>query len=108
MIIFYAFLLAIVHPVSSNAETSTETISNYNITKIENSPPFYDATVFGQCPDSKILTSEPYLVFQNNCIEEAIITGVGPVTNNLTFTNIVIDNKTIFGKGNGTIFTPEG
>ena len=108
-IMFCAFLLVgLIHPVSIYAETLNKTSNNNNITKIENIPPFYVTTVFGQCLDSKVLKSDPYLVFENNCIEEAIISNVGPVTNNLTFTNIVIDNKTVFGQGNGTIFTQDG
>lgn len=109
IIIFWVFLLfGVVHLVSINAQLSIKTSSDNNITKIENITPFYIATVYGQCSDPQILKSDPYLMFQNNCIEKAMITGIGLVTNNLTFTNIVIDNKTVFGQGKGTIFTKDG
>lgn len=108
-IMFCAFLFfGVIHPVYIYAETLNKTSNNDNISKIEKIEPFYVTTIFGQCQDSKVLKSDPYLVFQNNCIEEAIISNVGTVTNNFTFTNIVIDNETVFGQGNGTIFTQDG
>ena len=58
--------------------------------------------------NSKEIKSFPYIVFEDKCIEKATIKGIGNVINNETFLNTVIENKTVFGQGNGTILTEDG
>lgn len=72
-----------------------------NITKIEDIEPFYNATNM-QCLNSKQISANPYII-EDRCVEEAVILGVGMVTNNLTFINTIINNDTVFGQGYGII-----
>ena len=41
-------------------------------------------------------------------MEKSKIKGIGKIVNEETFLNTVIENKTVFGQGNGTISTEDG
>ena len=47
------------------------------------------------------------MMFQDVCVEKATIKGVVKVVNNETFVNTVLENKIVFGQGNGTISTED-
>jgi NDP-sugar pyrophosphorylase family protein len=85
-------------------ENSTKTTT---ITKIENIEPVYIATG-DKCSSSKQVESEPYVVIEEKCTEQATIKSIGKVLNNLTFLNTQIDNNTIFGQGYGKIVSEDG
>ena len=40
--------------------------------------------------------------------ERATIKGIGNLVNQETFLNTVVENKIVFGQGNGTILTEDG
>ena len=80
---------------------------NSTISKINELEPFYIATTI-DCLNSKELKFHPYRMFEDNCVEKATIKGVGKIVNNETFLNTVLENKTVFGQGNGTISTEDG
>ena len=88
-----------------NGETPSLFVNN-TLNKINELEPFYNATSL-ECLDSKEIQSHPYIVIEDNCIEKATIKGIGNVINNETFLNTVIDNKIVFGQGNGTIITED-
>ena len=89
-----------------NGETSSSLIVNNTINKINELEPFYNATSL-ECPDSKEIQSHPYIVIVYNCIEKATIKGIGQIINHETFLNTIIENKIVFGQGNGTISTED-
>ena len=80
---------------------------NSNISKINELEPFYIATKI-ECLNSKELKSHPYIMLKDVCVEKATIKGVGKIVNNDTFVNTVLENKIVFGQGNGTISTEDG
>jgi hypothetical protein len=41
-------------------------------------------------------------------VERAKIKGVEKIVNKQTFLNTILENKIVFGQGNGTIFTENG
>ena len=57
---------------------------------------------------SKQVESNPYVVIEDKCIEQATIKSIGKVLNNLTFLNTIMDNNTIFGQGYGKIVSEDG
>jgi hypothetical protein len=79
---------------------------NNTINKINELEPFYIATSL-ECLASKEIKSHPYIVFEDKCIEKGTIKGIGKIVNEETFVNIVIENKTVFGQGKGTISTED-
>jgi hypothetical protein len=79
---------------------------NNTIHKINELEPFYIATSL-ECLASKEIKSHPYIVFEDKCIEKGTIKGIGKIVNEETFVNTVIENKTVFGQGKGTISTED-
>lgn len=98
--------ITITNFVYVNGETTLSLIVNNTINKIIELEPFYNATSL-ECLDSKEIQSHPYIVIEDNCIEKATIKGIGLIINHETFLNTVIENKTVFGQGNGTILTED-
>lgn len=90
-----------------NAETVSPLFLNNTINKINELEPFYIATSM-ECLDSKQIKSQPYVVFEDNCTGKGIMKGIGETVYQETFLNTVIENKTVFGQGNGTISTEDG
>lgn len=90
-----------------NGETPSHIfVNNTIINKINELEPFYNATSI-ECLDSKQIQSNPYVVFEDNCIEKATLKGIGEIINYETFVNTVIENKTVFGQGKGVITTED-
>lgn len=89
-----------------NGETPSSLFVNNTLNKINELEPFYNATSL-ECLDSKEIQSHPYIVIEDNCIEKATIKGIGQIINNETFLNTFIENKIVFGQGNGTIITED-
>jgi hypothetical protein len=98
--------ITITNFVYVNGETTLSLIVNNTINRIIELEPFYNATSL-ECLDSKEIQSHPYIVIEDNCIEKATIKGIGQIINHETFLNTVIENKTVFGQGNGTILTED-
>ena len=108
IIIGFFSLHIIINFIYVNGEEDVQaSFINNTITKINKLEPFYIATSL-ECMNSKEIKSFPYIVFEDRCIEKATIKGIGNVINNETFLNTVIENKTVFGQGNGTILTEDG
>ncbi|MGE5635069.1 MAG: hypothetical protein ACM3VV_07535 [Deltaproteobacteria bacterium] len=97
----------VVNFVYVNGEDLQTLFVNNTINKINELEPFYIATSL-ECLDSKEIKSHPYIVFEDNCIEKATIKGIGKIVNQEIFLNTVIENKTVFGQGKGTISTEDG
>jgi hypothetical protein len=87
-----------------NGETPSLLFVNNTLNQINELEPFYIATSL-ECLDSKEIQSHPYMVIEDNCIEKATVKGIGQIVNHETFLNTIIENKTIFGQGKGTIIT---
>jgi hypothetical protein len=99
--------ITIINFVYINGEMSdTHFVNNTTINKINELEPFYIATSL-ECLASKEITSHPYIVFEDKCLEKGTIKGIGKIVNEETFLNTVIENKTVFGQGNGTISTED-
>ena len=109
-ILCFSLTIGIGHYFSIYAQSSEESsIKNTTtITKIENIEPVYIATTGDKCSSSKQVESDPYIVIEEKCIEQATIKSIGKVLNNLTFLNTQIDNNTIFGQGYGKIVSEDG
>jgi hypothetical protein len=97
----------VINFVYVNGEDLQTLFVNNTINKINELEPFYIATSL-ECLDSKEIKSHPYIVFEDNCIEKATIKGIGKIVNQEIFLNTVIENKTVFGQGKGTISTEDG
>jgi hypothetical protein len=106
IILGFFSLNIIINFVYGNGEI-TQTLVNNTINKINELEPFYIATSL-ECLNSKEIKSHPYTVFEDNCREKATIKGIGKIVNQETFLNTVIENKIVFGQGNGTISTEDG
>jgi hypothetical protein len=102
---FFSLNIA-VNFVYVNGETPSVLFVNNTINKINELEPFYVATS-SECIDSKEIPSHSHIVFEDNCIEKATIKGIGEIINYETFLNTVIENKTVFGQGKGTISTED-
>jgi hypothetical protein len=89
-----------------NGETPSGLIVNDTINKINELEPFYNATSL-ECLDSKEIQSHPSIVIEDKCIEKATIKGIGQIINHEAFLNTIIENKIVFGQGNGTIITED-
>lgn len=99
-------LSLIINFVYVNGEMSETSFVNNTINKINELEPFYIATSL-ECLASKEIKSHPYIVFEDKCIEKGTIKGIGKMVNEETFVNTVIENKTVFGQGKGTISTED-
>ena len=102
----FSFLSIIINFVYVNGEMSETSFVNNTINKINELEPFYIATSL-ECLASKEIKSHPYIVFEDKCIEKGTIKGIGKMVNEETFVNTVIENKTVFGQGKGTISTED-
>lgn len=102
----FSLLSLIINFVYVNGEMSETSFVNNTINKINELEPFYIATSL-ECLASKEIKSHPYIVFEDKCIEKGTIKGIGKMVNEETFVNTVIENKTVFGQGNGTILTED-
>ena len=98
--------ITIINFVYVNGEMSDTPFVNNTINKINELEPFYIATSL-ECLASKEIKSHPYIVFEDKCIEKGTIKGIGKIVNEETFVNTVIENKTVFGQGKGTISTED-
>ena len=105
MIELLSFIM-ITNFVYVNGEIPLSLFVNNTLNKINELEPFYNATSL-ECLDSKEIQSHPYIVIEDNCIEKATIKGIGQIINHETFLNTVIENKIVFGQGNGTIITED-
>ena len=103
---FFSLLSIIINFAYINGEMPETLSDNKTINKINELTPFYIATSL-ECLDSKEIKSDPYIVFEDKCVEKGTIKGIGKIVNEETFLNTVIENKTVFGQGNGTIFTED-
>lgn len=103
---FFSLNISIYFVYGNEESTQTHLVNN-TINKIIDLEPFYIATSL-ECLNSKEIKSYPYTVFEDNCVEKATIKGIGNIVNQEIFLNTVIENKTIFGQGNGTISTEDG
>jgi hypothetical protein len=102
----FSLLSIIINFVYVNGEIPETLFVNNTINKINELEPFYIATSL-ECLGSKEIKSHPYIVFEDNCIEKGTIKGIGKIINEETFVNTVIENKTVFGQGKGTISTED-
>lgn len=102
----FSLLSLIINFVYVNGEMSETSFVNNTINKINELEPFYIATSL-ECLASKEIKSHPYIVFEDKCIEKGTIKGIGKIVNEETFVNTVIENKTVFGQGKGTISTED-
>lgn len=102
----FSLLSIIINFVYVNGEMSETPFVNNTINKINELEPFYIATSL-ECLASKEIKSHPYIVFEDKCIEKGTIKGIGKIVNEETFVNTVIENKTVFGQGKGTISTED-
>ena len=98
--------ITIINFVYVNGEMSDTPFVNNTINKINELEPFYIATSL-ECLASKEIKSHPYIVFEDKCVEKGTIKGIGKIVNEETFVNTVIENKTVFGQGKGTISTED-
>lgn len=102
----FSLLSLIINFVYVNGEMSETSFVNNTINKINELEPFYIATSL-ECLASKEIKSHPYIVFEDKCIEKGTIKGIGKIVNEENFVNTVIENKTVFGQGKGTISTED-
>ena len=96
IIIGFFSLNLIINFAYGNGEITQTLFINNTINKINELEPFYIATSL-ECLNSKEIKSHPYIVIEDNCIEKAIIKGIGKMVNQETFLNTIIENKTVFG-----------
>ncbi|MGD1838258.1 MAG: hypothetical protein ACPKPY_09425 [Nitrososphaeraceae archaeon] len=101
----FSFFVVIMNFEYANGETPF-TVINDTINTINELEPFYIAESV-ECIDSKQIQSNPYIVFQDKCIEKGTIKGIGQIINHETFVNTIIENKTVFGQGKGIIYTED-
>lgn len=71
------------------------------------SQPIYQATN-ADFFASQNLSSKPFTVTKESVFEQAFMRDIGNVTNNMTFVNTYLPDKSIQAKGNGTIETEDG
>lgn len=71
------------------------------------SQPIYQA-ITSDFFDAQSLPSITYPVTKESVLEQAVMRGIGNVTNNMTFINTHLPDKSIQAKGNGTIETRDG
>jgi len=71
------------------------------------SQPIYQA-ITSDFFDAQSLPSITYPVTKESVLEQAVMRDIGNVTNNMTFINTHLPDKSIQAKGNGTIETMDG
>jgi hypothetical protein len=71
------------------------------------SQPIYQATD-SDFFASQTISSKPFSVTKESVLEQALLKNIGNVTNNMTFTNTYLPNKSVQAIGNGTIETEDG
>ena len=103
---FFSLLSIIINFAYVNGEMPQTLSENKTINKINELTPFYIATSL-ECLASKEIKSDPYIIFEDKCVEKGTIKGIGKIVNEETFLNTVIENKTVFGQGKGTISTED-
>lgn len=54
------------------------------------------------------MSSKPFPVTKESVLEQALMKNIGNVTNNMTFANTYLPDKSIQAIGNGTIETADG
>ena len=84
-VLFFSLTIDIGHYFSIHAQSLDESsVKNTTITKIENIEPVYIAAG-DKCLSSKQVESEPYVVIEEKCTEQATIKSIGKVINILHF-----------------------
>ena len=92
---------------ASQSNSRSEGVDTYLQTNSLNlSQPIYQATN-ADFFASQNLSSKPFTVTKESVLEQAIMGGIGNVTNNMTFVNTYLPDKSIQAKGNGTIETED-
>ncbi len=71
------------------------------------SQPIYQA-ITSDFFDAQSLPSKTFPVTKESVLEQAVMKDIGNVTNNMTFINTHLPDKSIQAKGNGTIETRDG
>jgi hypothetical protein len=71
------------------------------------SQPIYQA-ITSDFFDAQSLPSKPFPVTKESVLEQAVMRDIGNVTNNMTFFNTHLPDKSIQARGNGTIETRDG
>ena len=71
------------------------------------SQPIYQA-ITSDFFDAQSLPSKTFPVTKESVLEQAVMKDIGNVTNNMTFINTHLPDKSIQAKGNGTIETGDG
>ena len=71
------------------------------------SQPIYQA-ITSDFFDAQSLPSKTFPVTKESVLEQAVMRDIGNVTNNMTFINTHLPDKSIQAKGNGTIETRDG
>jgi hypothetical protein len=114
----YIVLLAVGFSLAINAniEHSFGQASQSNISDIDTklqtnslnlSQPIYQA-ISSDFFASQTMSSKPFSVTKESVLEHALMKNVGNVTNNMTFTNTYLPDKSVQAIGNGTIETADG
>jgi hypothetical protein len=111
-IIFFALGINLV--INGNIEFSfgqTPQLNNSDVKMQTNSlnlsKPIYQA-INSDFFATKELSSKPFHVTEESVFEKAVMINIGNVTNNMTFTNTYLPDKSVQAKGNGTIETEDG
>ena len=115
-IIFIFLALGFNLVINANIEVSFGQTSQSNIgdidTKLQTnslnlSQPIYQA-IDSDFFASQNMSSKPFPVTKESVLEQALMKNIGNVTNNMTFTNTYLPDKSIQAIGNGTIETADG
>jgi hypothetical protein len=94
-------------PSQSNSSSSGGVDANLRTNSLNLSQPIYQATN-ADFFASQNLSSKPFTVTKESVFEQAVMRDIGNVTNNMTFVNTYLPDKSIQAKGNGTIETEDG
>ena len=110
------FTLGITLMINRNIEFSFSQTSQLNSSGIDTklqtnslnlSKPAYQA-ITSTFFTSQNISSKPFPVTKEFVFEQAVMKNIGNVTNNMTFINTYLPDKSIQAKGNGTIKTGNG
>jgi hypothetical protein len=94
-------------PSQSNSSSSGGVDANLRTNSLNLSQPIYQA-INADFFASQNLSSKPFTVTKESVFEQAVMRDIGNVTNNMTFVNTYLPDKSIQAKGNGTIETEDG
>ena len=94
-------------PVISNNGSSSFGTDLMQTNSLNLSQPIYQA-ISSDFFSTQNISSKPFTVTKEFVFEQAIMKGIGNVTNNMTFINTYLPDKSIQAKGNGTIETDDG